>query len=310
MCNDQATAGGASMTKLCFSLLLLTALGGLTTLEHGIDMFPMFRPSSDAALLGTLALLYIPPIVMALQAAAPRNDPALSLTAFGFTACWFLYWIDMWDGDALLPLAFIGCLALLCGLLFHAVVRAFSPGDRRLLLLLTLLGGIFGMHHFYAGRPLSGLYMQLLGPFGLLSLVFGFGLLPLSAVTIWVLIDLVFVARGRFRDGQGRRITGRQNEGRDESNSRSRRRLVLLTIFLGVVGAHRFLVRRPYTGLCMVCLFVLNVYSLQRIPLMRAATDFMWLLLPFTLQLSWLLSDIAAVRCGCFRDGRGRPATV
>ena len=60
----------------------------------------------------------------------------------------------------------------------------------------------------------------------------------------------------------------------------------------------------------MVCLFVLNVYSLQCIPLMRAATDFMWLLLPFTLQLSWLLSDIAAVRCGCFRDGRGRPATV
>ena len=65
------------MTKLCFSLLLLTALGGLTTLEHGIDMFPMFRPSSDAALLGTLALLYIPPIVIALQAAAPpqRSGP-------------------------------------------------------------------------------------------------------------------------------------------------------------------------------------------------------------------------------------------
>ena len=289
------------MTKLCFLLLLLAALGGLPMI---------FSPSSDAALLGTLALLYIPPIVMALQAAVLRNDPALSLTAFGFTACWFLYWIDMWDGDALLPLAFIGCLALLCGLLFHAVVRAFRPGDRRLLLLLILLGGIFGMHRFYAGRPLSGLYMLLLGPFGLLSLVFGFGLLPLSAVTIWVLIDLVFVARGRFRDGQGRRITGRQDEGRDESNSRSRRRLTLLTIFLGVVGAHRFLVRRPYTGLCMVCLFVLNVYSLQCIPLMRAATDFMWLLLPFTLQLSWLLSDIAAVRCGCFRDGRGRPATV
>ena len=289
------------MTKLCFLLLLLAALGGLPMI---------FRPSSDTALLGTLALLYIPHIVIALQAAAPRNDPALSLTAFGFTACWFLYWIDMWDGDALLPLAFIGCLALLCGLLFHAVVRAFRPGDRRLLLLLILLGGIFGMHRFYAGRPLSGLYMLLLGPFGLLSLVFGFGLLPLSAVTIWVLIDLVFVARGRFRDGQGRRITGRQDEGRDESNSRSRRRLTLLTIFLGVVGAHRFLVRRPYTGLCMLCLFLVNVYYLQCIPLMREATDFIWLLLTFPLQLSWLLSDIAAVSCGCFRDGRGRPATA
>ena len=289
------------MTKLCFLLLLLAALGGLPMI---------FSPSSAEGILGYQALLYIPPIVMALQAAAPRNNPALSLMAFGLTAFLFLHGGYQGGGTPLLVLAFIGCLALLLGLLLHAVVRAFSPGDQRLLELLTLFGGIFGMHRFYAGRPLSGLCMLLLSPVGLILLVFFIGVFPLSAVTTWMLVDLVFVARGRFRDGQGRRITGRQDEGRDESNSRSRRRLTLLTIFLGVVGAHRFLVRRPYTGLCMVCLFVLNVYSLQRIPLMRAATDFMWLLLPFTLQLSWLLSDIAAVRCGCFRDGRGRPATV
>ena len=289
------------MNKLCFLLLLLAALGGLPMI---------FSPSSAEGILGHKALLYIPPIVMALQAAAPRNNPALSLMAFGLTAFLFLHGGYQGGGTPLLLLAFIGCLALLLGLLLHAVVRAFSPGDQRLLELLTLLGGIFGMHRFYAGRPLSGLYMLLLGPFGLLLLVFVIGLLPLSAVTIWVLADLVFIASGRFRDGQGRRITGRRDEGRNERNSRSRRRLTLLTIFLGVVGAHRFLVRRPYTGLCMVCLFVVNVYSLQCIPLMRAATDFMWLLLPFTLQLSWLLSDIAAVRCGCFRDGRGRPATA
>ena len=289
------------MNKLCFLLLLLAALGGLPMI---------FSPSSAEGILGHKALLYIPPIVMALQAAAPRNNPALSLMAFGLTAFLFLHGGYQGGGTPLLLLAFIGCLALLLGLLLHAVVRAFSPGDQRLLELLTLLGGIFGMHRFYAGRPLSGLCMLLLSPFGLLLLVFFIGVFPLSAVTTWMLVDLVFVARGRFRDGQGRRITGRQDEGRDESNSRSRRRLTLLTIFLGVVGAHRFLVRRPYTGLCMVCLFVVNVYSLQCIPLMSAATDFMWLLLPFTLQLSWLLSDIAAVRCGCFRDGRGRPATA
>ena len=289
------------MNKLCFLLLLLAALGGLPMI---------FSPSSAEGIRGHSALLYIPPTVMALQAAAPRNNPALSLMAFGLTAFLFLHGGYQGGGTPLLVLAFIGCLALLLGLLLHAVVRAFSPGDQRLLELLTLFGGIFGMHRFYAGRPLSGLCMLLLSPVGLILLVFFIGVFPLSAVTTWMLVDLVFVARGRFRDGQGRRITGRQDEGRDESNSRSRRRLTLLTIFLGVVGAHRFLVRRPYTGLCMVCLFVLNVYSLQCIPLMRAATDFMWLLLPFTLQLSWLLSDIAAVSCGCFRDGRGRPATV
>ena len=289
------------MTKLCFLLLLLAALGGLPMI---------FSPSSAEGILGYQALLYIPPIVMALQAAAPRNNPALSLMAFGLTAFLFLHGGYQGGGTPLLVLAFIGCLALLLGLLLHAVVRAFSPGDQRLLELLTLFGGIFGMHRFYAGRPLSGLCMLLLSPVGLILLVFFIGVFPLSAVTTWMLVDLVFVARGRFRDGQGRRITGRQDEGRDESNSRSRRRLTLLTIFLGVVGAHRFLVRRPYTGLCMVCLFVLNVYSLQCIPLMRAATDFIWLLLTFPLQLSWLLSDIAAVSCGCFRDGRGRPATA
>ena len=297
------------MTKLCFSLLLLTALGGLTMMEHRFDMFPMFRPSSDEALLGSLALLYIPPIVMALQAAAPRNNPALSLMAFGLTAFLFLHGGYQGGGTPLLLLAFIGCLALLLGLLLHAVVRAFSPGDQRLLELLTLLGGIFGMHRFYAGRPLSGLYMLLLGPFGLLLLVFVIGLLPLSAVTIWVLADLVFIASGRFRDGQGRRITGRRDEGRNERNSRSRRRLTLLTIFLGVVGAHRFLVRRPYTGICMVCLFLVNVYYLQYNPLLRKITDCWWLL-SCPLQLSWLLSDIAAVSCGCFREGTGRPATA
>ena len=284
------------MNKLCFLLLLLAALGGLPMI---------FSPSSAEGILGYQALLYIPPIVMALQAAAPRNNPALSLMAFGLN-----FW-GLTNGNlGVRFLAIDGCLALPCGLLLHAVVRAFRPGDRRLLLLLTLLGGIFGMHRFYAGRPLSGLYMLLLTPLGLILLVGIIGVFPLSAVTIWVLADLVFVASGRFRDGQGRRITGRQDEGRDESNSRSRRRLTLLTIFLGVVGAHRFLVRRPYTGLCMLCLFVVNVYYLQCIPLMREATDFIWLLLTFPLQLSWLLSDIAAVSCGCFRDGRGRPATA
>ena len=288
------------MNKLCFLLLLLAALGGLPMI---------FSPSSAEGILGYQALLYIPPIVMALQAAAPRNNPALSLMAFGLTAFLFLHGGYQGGGTPLLVLAFIGCLALLLGLLLHAVVRAFSPGDQRLLELLTLFGGIFGMHRFYAGRPLSGLCMLLLSPVGLILLVFFIGVFPLSAVTTWMLVDLVFVARGRFRDGQGRRITGRQDEGRDESNSRSRRRLVLLTIFLGVVGAHRFLVRRPYTGLCMVCLFLVNVHYLQYNPLLRNAADIWWFL-TIPLQLSWLLSDIVAVSCGCFRDGRGRPATA
>ena len=283
------------MNKLCFLLLLLAALGGLPMI---------FSPSSAEGIRGHSALLYIPPTVMALQAAAPRNNPALSLMAFGLN-----FW-GLTNGNlGVRVLAIDGCLALPCGLLLHAVVRAFRPGDRRLLLLLTLLGGIFGMHRFYAGRPLSGFYMLLLNFTGLLTVIFIIGLYPLSAVAIWMLIDLIFVAMGRFRDGQNHRITGRQAAGRDECGSRSRRRLVLLSIFLGVVGAHRFLVRRPYTGLCMVCLFLVNVHYLQYNPLLRNAADIWWFL-TIPLQLSWLLSDIVAVSCGCFRDGRRRPATA
>lgn len=62
------------MNKLCFLLLLLAALGGLPMI---------FSPSSAEGIRGHSALLYIPPTVMALQAAAPRNNPALSLMAFG-----------------------------------------------------------------------------------------------------------------------------------------------------------------------------------------------------------------------------------
>ena len=52
------------MNKLCFLLLLLAALGGLPMI---------FSPSSAEGIRGHSALLYIPPTVMALQAAAPAT---------------------------------------------------------------------------------------------------------------------------------------------------------------------------------------------------------------------------------------------
>ncbi len=288
------------MTKLCFSLLLLTALGASLTKGYWIGVFPMFRPSSEEIILASHALLFIPPIVMALQEAAPRNDPVLSLTAFGLTS---------WCFGALPPLACLGFLTLLCGLMFHAAARAFRPGDRRLLLLLTLFVGVFGVHRFYAGRPLSGLYMLLLSLLGHLHLIDD--LVPLIPVVLWVLSDLVFVARGRFRDGQGRRITDQQDEKRNERSSRSRRRLTLLAIFLGVVGAHRFLVRRPYTGLCMACLSLVILHLWLHTPFLKlAGNDSSWMLLSCPVLLIWLISDIIAVNCGCFSDGTGRPATA
>jgi TM2 domain-containing membrane protein YozV len=54
------------------------------------------------------------------------------------------------------------------------------------LLLCVLLGGL-GVHRFYAGKPGTGVLM----------------LLTLGGLGIWSLIDLIVIATGNFKDGNG-----------------------------------------------------------------------------------------------------------
>src|SRR2546427_12725594 len=68
----------------------------------------------------------------------------------------------------------------------HASV---SERSRALTLGLALLGGVFGLHRFYTGRTQSGIWMCL----------------TLGGMGIWDLYDVVVVAAGGFRDGDGRR---------------------------------------------------------------------------------------------------------
>ena len=65
-----------------------------------------------------------------------------------------------------------------------------SERSRGVALGLAVLGGPFGLHRFYVGRTQSGIWMCL----------------TLGGMGIWYLYDIIVVAAGDFRDGDGRRV--------------------------------------------------------------------------------------------------------
>ena len=67
------------------------------------------------------------------------------------------------------------------------------PSDKRALTtgLLCLLLGVFGAHRFYVGKYGTG-FLQLI---------------TLGGLGIWMLVDLILLITGQFKDKEGRRIT-------------------------------------------------------------------------------------------------------
>src|SRR3970040_298532 len=59
-----------------------------------------------------------------------------------------------------------------------------SERSRSVALVLGLMGGVFGLHRFYAGRTQSGVAM----------------VFPLGGLGIWWLYDMVTLVAGEFRD--------------------------------------------------------------------------------------------------------------
>ena len=68
---------------------------------------------------------------------------------------------------------------------------AVSEHSRAVALALSVVGGVFGLHRFYAGRIQSGICMCL----------------TLGGLGVWYLYDIAIIAVGEFRDGDGRRLT-------------------------------------------------------------------------------------------------------
>ena len=69
------------------------------------------------------------------------------------------------------------------------------PGrsEKRILVafLLCFFVGVFGVHRFYAGKVGTGILQ----------------LLTLGGLGVWVLVDLIVLVTGNFRDGDGEKIT-------------------------------------------------------------------------------------------------------
>ena len=74
--------------------------------------------------------------------------------------------------------------------IYGTVVTGDSPASRLIALILCILLGFLGIHRFYVGKWGTGLLMLLTG--GLLG--------------IWVIVDIILIAFGAFRDKQGRPV--------------------------------------------------------------------------------------------------------
>ena len=70
----------------------------------------------------------------------------------------------------------------------HLKPEEISPTDQKVALILSMLLGVFGVHQFYAGKPLKGIAM----------------LFTLGGLGIWAVINIYQIATCGFRDGQGR----------------------------------------------------------------------------------------------------------
>ncbi len=101
--------------------------------------------------------------------------------------------------------------------------------------LLCQFFGTLGVHRFYTGRVISGIFQLL--TFG------GFG--------IWVLVDLIMIITGDYKDSYNRPLDQQPVMG----GSRDWTTATFLCLFLGWLGIHRFYTGHVITGVLQLLTF-------------------------------------------------------
>ena len=88
----------------------------------------------------------------------------------------------------------------------YAAPAGISPKSRLVTGLLCFFLGQVGAHRFYTGKIGTAIAQLLLTIIGYATLTFVVGIFALSAVGIWILIDLIMILMGKFKDKNGQLI--------------------------------------------------------------------------------------------------------
>jgi len=153
-------------------------------------------------------------------------------------------------------------------------------GPRRKLstaLLLVYFLGIFGAHRFYVGKWGTGLLVLLL------SLTI-YGLL---VTIIWAIVDFINIARGNFNDAENQPLVPPGSDRYEPVSVKKTSTALLLNVFLGTFGIHRFYVEKWGTAVIMLVISF-TLYG-------------------FLVTIIWSIVDFIALAQGHFEDAEGRP---
>ena len=121
---------------------------------------------------------------------------------------------------------------------------------------------IFGANHFHAGNHEKGI-ATLAGT----AVLHYFGVVPL--VGAFGLFSLLHLSEGNTTDSDGKVIRQVVQLKKEEISSTDQKTTLILSLFLGLVGAHQFYTGKPLKGILMLCTLgglgvwnVINIYQI------------------------------------------------